>query len=216
MALCHEGDEADLSTTTIRKEGDCHIVKISLGSVSEERSLSFVQFVVMCVGLIIVVPDFQLMRFQTGLELVFSITLFVFCLCWIAIGMFASSRCLVAPCPILLSFGPNEILYDSGRAALSYLCRAFEDQLGPIYWRAFERRMFSKINRNEVRKNQESVTVIDGRIRIQGIVQTFDLGLGIPLPLQSTVQNAIRAWIKAQPNDAPKSAVGCFEMERLP
>jgi hypothetical protein len=170
----------------------------------------------MCVGLFIVVPNFQLMRFQTGLELVFSIVQLMFCLCWIAIGLFASSRCVLAPYPISLSFGPNEILYDSGKAGLSYLCRTFEDQMGLIYWRAFERRKFWKISRNAVRKSPESVTLNEGRVRIQGTEQTFDLGLGIPVPLQSAVQNAIRTWIKAEPNDAPKSAVGCFEMERYP
>ena len=201
---------------TIRKEDECRIVEISLGSVSEERSLSIVQFLVMCVGMIIVVPDLQMMQFQTGLELAFSIAQLVFCLCWIAIGLFASSRCLLAPYPITLSFGPNEISYDSGRAGLSYLCRTFEDQMGPIYWRAFERRKFWKISRNAVRKSQESVIVIDGRVQILGTEQTFDLGLGIPVSLQPMVQNAVRAWIKAEPRDAPKSAIGCFEMERLP
>lgn len=215
-SFCHEGNEADLSTMMIRKEGECRIVEISLGSVSDERSLSLVQFVVMCLGMILVLPDFQLIRFQSGIELVFSIVQIVFCLCWIAIGLFASSRFLVAPYPILLSFGPNEFSYDSGKAGLSYLRQTFEDQMGPVYWRAFERRKFWKISRSSVCKSQESVTVIDSRIRIQGTEETFDLGMGIPVPLQPTVQNAIRAWIKAEPNDAPKLAAGCFEMERLP
>jgi hypothetical protein len=52
-------------------------------------------------------------------------------------------------------------------------------------------------------------------MQINDIDRTLDLGFGIPEPLQKMVRNAILAWVKAEPNDAPKSAVGCFEMERF-
>ncbi len=201
--------------STIREDGECFIVEIPLGSVIEERSLAIIHFVVMCVGLLIVTPDVQLMRFQTGFDLAFTIAQSVIFVCWIGVGLFACSRFLYAPYPVVLTFSPNAISYDSGKAGLSYLCRIYEEQVGPLYRRAFERRKIWRLYRAAIHNHQISVTLTADRMQINDIDRTLDLGFGIPEPLQKMVRNAILAWVKAEPNDAPKSAVGCFEMERF-
>ena len=197
-----------IAKPTIRRDGDRIDAELCLGTTQGERTLSLVQFLVMCAGLPIAIPDFQMMRFDDGFEIVGSIAGFAFCIVWVAVGLFASTRFLYAPYPILISFTPNELAYDSGRPGLNYLCETYGEYPSPIIAGVFQRRRKWSVRRTDISATKNPARITDTGIVVSGRDQNNEFTIRLPASTRDTFLAAIESWIMAEPRNAPESAVG--------
>ncbi|TWU46183.1 hypothetical protein Poly51_49070 [Rubripirellula tenax] len=186
-------------------------IEVALGSASEERALAVVQFAVMCVGLILVLPDIHLARFPHdwfgSAELAAR---FAFAGLWIAIGIFASSRVIFPPVPISLHFTPHQIGYDSGRPGLLYLCNTYGERLHPVWSRALQKRIRWDLHRRDLDVSNVLLTASHGMLHLQSRSGLLGFGLCIPDQVHDSLCEAIQAWAKAEPSNAPEHASRAF------
>ncbi len=195
-----------------RVDGHTVVIEIPIGLPSEDRDFGLIQFGVMIVALVFLLPDFRMFRFGLDAALVIRSG---FAIMWTAIGVFVSSRAfLFPPKPVLITFGPDFLIYDSGRAGLHYLGNNFENNLSRFYRTALQRRKTWELARSETQDAQCKVVTNGLRTIVRCGDRTYDLGIGIPESLQYAVRDAIRAWMSAAPSDAPAIASHAFSNGR--
>ncbi|GAA5504567.1 hypothetical protein [Novipirellula caenicola] len=186
-------------------------IEVALGSAAEEREIAVVQFAVMCVGLVMVLPDIHLARFPhdgfASAELVFR---FAFAGLWIAIGIFASSRIFFPPIPISLHFTPHQIRYDSGRPGLQYLCNTYGERLHPVWSRLIQKRIRWQLHRDDLDASGFHFTQSDGVLHLQTRSGPLGFGSCMPKQIHVSLYEAIQAWVKAEPVNAPKQVSRAF------